>query len=418
MNNYDIAKLKNMKPVHAEGRPCIMLTDPLTGKVKEKIEGKNHVFTESMLSGYGYDWVQSVSQSYLCLTDSTEDIDAEVPYLLGQVQAYGIPSSGSKGLYQGAYSVTNQVLAKCGLGKINWKFQYDFTTSQANATFGTIGLTQQHDNGQKKMLSGYRVPSKYGTAYACLTCDGRYNYAITTAGIITKYDIWLGTSTTIDVSAITGTTGMVLTVGYAPDTERYYIYRYHSTAANIRMFMFSDSSFSTLLNTYSPSNLQLGSAFPMYVYNSVAYFFTLSKDYYYADFVNNGVLNSYTFPSTAKCNIAGTNIGVESIGAGMCPLKGTRIITGMGNMGYSQQIIFDLATNAIVGYVFQTGNSSGNAPFVACKYPISTERIVCVPFNTTDTYVSAAISAYKLPTPVTKTVANGMTVTYELEVTF
>ena len=80
-----ILDLATGRPFQAEGRIRLDLTDPVTGKVKERVEGKNHVFKESLLSAWNsVNWWEDVSAMWLCLNDSSDSIATDFPYLLGQ----------------------------------------------------------------------------------------------------------------------------------------------------------------------------------------------------------------------------------------------------------------------------------------------------------------------------------------------
>lgn len=426
MRIYDPTKFKNIKPVHAEGHICIDLTDPLTGKVKERIKGTNHVFTDSLFSEDNFDWVSSVSKSWLCLNDSAAAIDTTIPYLFGQTVGYGIPSSGSLGSYRGAYNDANQVLAQMSLTGARWKFQYDFTTAQANGiAIGTIGLTQQYAANTglypspKKHLSGFHTGENSNPS---VTCDGRYAYVCSTAGSITKYDLWLDTSTTIDISATVGTTSKSYkTVGYAPATGKYYIYVYSSTASLRKMYVFSDSSFSTLENTYSPTNVAVSgsSGWPLYICGTTAYWFhSADNTIWYADFVSNVAYSTITISDYN--NAAYTEHGINSgnLGRCICPLNDKYVFCegSTASPTVARGVIFDISTGTVVGCVTgHYGPSSGYATCASCLHPLLSEKIVC---NTKSGMLhhKAAIAAYKLPETVTKTSANGMTATYELEV--
>ena len=138
-NIKDIIKYRGL-PAIAKGHPCIELKDPLTGKIKERIEGDNHVFTDALFSG----WWSAVSSAFMVLSDDDTPVDNNFPYMLGNVVGYGVPSQSGSGTYCGAYNSTNQILASMTPDKISWKFQYDFTTAQANGTIKSIGLTRQY----------------------------------------------------------------------------------------------------------------------------------------------------------------------------------------------------------------------------------------------------------------------------------
>lgn len=420
---YDIAELRHRQPIHAEGHPCITLTDPLTGKIKEKIQGKNHVFLDALLCrpSLSGDWVNAISTLWTCLNDSTLAVDANIPYLMGQTIGYGVPTASGSGAFRGAYNAANQVLARKTRESVYWKFQYDFTTAQANGTINSIGLTHQYQIGVAyKPISGFPtyVDNTYGR---WCTSDGRYTYSCTDAGVITKHDILLGTNVTIDVSAIVGTSGYK-TVGYATDTGKYYIYVYSSTAANRRMYVFSANTFTTLENTYFPTNVSMNqNTYPaMYIYGNTVFWFdaAAANKIYYADFVNNIAYTSLTISNYNNAAYNESNFGTTSgiFGISACPLNNKYIITGLQNASSDNRgIIFDLSTCTVVGTIC-TPITVSNSYAAVCKYPLATASL---PFaNVGSSYVgtTSAVAAKKLDTPVVKTSANGMTVTYELEV--
>lgn len=404
---------KGVRPHHAEGRFCIDLTDPLTGKVKSRTTGKNHVFTDSLFSNKSnvYNWTSVVSTAFLELTNSTIAVDADLPFILGQTVGYGKPTTGSTGLYRGAYNSANQVLAAMTPDSVRWKFQYDFTTAQANGVIGTIGLTHQHTSGQKVCLAGYSVSAT--TLYGTFTSDGRYSYLCSTAGVITKYDNYVGSSTTIDVSATVGTnTSNYKTAGYNASNGTYYIYVYSSTAASRKMYVFTDSTFSTLSATYSPTNVAMSySQVPMYIYGDYA-FWPYNGNIYIADFVNNvayttTTVNTYSYMSYTE----GVQYSYYIFQNGSMAYGKYLITYSCLNNYASTGIVFDMESQSVVGYI--TNNELNGYPTI--KHPVTSNLIPCQACSGA-LFHNCAIAAKKLDSTVTKTSANGLTATYELEV--
>lgn len=415
----DILRIpKGIVPCHAEGHYCIDLTDPITGKVKERIAGKNHIFEQSIFSqdNSGSTWQAAISSVYLEMTDSTLDIDPDMPFVFGQTVGYGKPSTAGTGKYRGAYNATNQKLAETTPSSVRWKFQYDFTTAQANGTIGTIGLTHQHGPFPKYPLQGY-VPPAFSSSYASNTCDGRYSYSCSTAGVITKYDNYLGSSTTINVSSTVGTSSDSKTVGYASATGYYYIYVYSSTAANRRMYVFTDNTFSTHTTTYSPSKVAVSSIYPMYIYGNYA-FWLYSNCVYIADFVNNTEYTTTTVSTYSNMSATeGVNDYSYHIFDSGSMAKDKYIITWSttSNDNYTG-MIYDMSAQILVGYI--TNMSVGSSCPVV-QYPINTTSFLPVYANSgygPSMFHNCAIAAKKLDTPITKTSAKGLTVTYEVEV--
>lgn len=413
-----------IRPMKAKGHVTIDLTDPITGKIKERICGDNHVFLESLFSvpydsNAGRRWTNRVSNMWLCLNDSNA-LDTTFPYLLGQTIGYGRPSIGSSGNLRGAYSSANQVLAEQTLSSIRWKFQYDFTTAQANGTIASIGLTGQYGGISFAAMhaSNYRMVAD--ATVGDFTNDGRYSYACSTAGIITVYDLWSETTSTIDVSATTGTTAATTkTVGYAPATGKYYVWAYNSTSSLRKMYVFTDNTFGTLENTYTPTNIVQASVWPFYVEGNYAYFCTNSSNTIRkADFVNNV---SYTVWTISEYNAAAytenTNSATLSFANYGTTVVNGYLIVGAGRVSnaYNKVVIIDLATETVLGYL----SALGSGVSACCQYPKSVEKLISNTHEISSSLGSlhnAAITNYILPTPLTKTSANGMTATYELEV--
>lgn len=404
---YDIVELKNRKPIHAVGHPCIMLTDPITGKVVDKVEGDNHVFLDALFTNTN--WVNNITSNFLCLNDSSLAIDPTLPYLFGQTLGYGRYNVGSSGAFRGAYNATNSVIAKKNTNSLYWKFQYDFTPAQANGTIQSVGLTSQYSSTCRVPAISYPIANDVDT-HGSRTNDGKFTYNCSTVGIISKYNIYEGTTSTIDISAIVGTATQTKNVAYNPSTQHYYIY---NTVAKT-LYEFSDSTFATYITSYSLSNI--GSTningYPTYIYGNIMYFFcAVTNALYYVNYVANTAMQ--TLSCTAYNNASYTENTNSSNGifvCGSCPLTDKYILTGLLNTGslFQKGFIFDLSTCTVVGHILNAGINNDSACY---KYPVITENLICSSVGATN-----AIAAKKLDAPITKTSANGLTAIYELEV--
>jgi hypothetical protein len=101
----------------------------------------------------------------------------------------------------------------------------------------------------------------------------------------------------VDISGITGTAA-TLCIGVHAEDDRIYVLAYSSTAANRRMYEFTDDGFGTPLRTLSPTNM---TAYPstskvFAVYGNYYYYY--NSGWYRGDFVNN--VNA-TLQSTPDC---------------------------------------------------------------------------------------------------------------------
>lgn len=388
----------------AEGRVCIELTDPCSGRVTQRIIGKNHVFTDTLFSN---NWIADIGAAYTVLTDDNTAVDAAFPYLLGNTIGYGIPSNSGSGTYRGAYNSANQVIANMTLNSCRWKFQYDFTTAQAIGTIRTIGLTNQFRNSNSIPVKSFKC--NYITIESAgLTDDGRYAYSCASNGVITKYDLLYNTKSTIDVSATVGTSNTKV-IGYASDTKKYYVFVISSTTSSCVAYEFSDNSFTTVTSTFSTSNIALNYGTPTYIYGNFV-FQPSSNTVYYADFMEN---------------VAGTTVTVKTMDI-INPYYSSQL--NACTASYKQYMacgntytggecihIFDMSNKAFIGQ-FKLSSSSNQCIVL---HPLLDSALFCIPISTGTGYTlfyNAALTKYVLPTPVVKDSSHGMTVTYELEV--
>jgi hypothetical protein len=404
----DVIKYSDLKRIHpysAVGKVCIDLLDPVTGKVKKRVNGKNMVFPDSLYSGSNGNWIGSVSQAYLVLNDDDTPINLNMPYALGKTIGYGIPSQPGLGLYRGAYNEANQVLASITPDGVRWKFQYDFTGAQAIGTIKNIALTHQYKQQEKLTSDRFYVVNPLNTYD--YTSDGRYSYMCSTAGIITKYDNLSGTSSTINISAVVGTSvDERKVVGYAPATGLYYVYVYSATPANTKMYVFTDATFATNSASYSMSNCTYNpSYYAMYVYGDVAFFpaVTFKK----VDFVNNQ-------PETTQAAIS-THVLVDSLEYKHRHTLGyDKYIFKLGAYSESCGWIYDMSLQEVVGYFTRADNTASSEKHAAIRHPITTNFMPVIGFEYF--YNNCAIAAKVLDEPVTKPDNLGMRATYELEV--
>jgi len=427
----DITKYKNIIPSHAEGRVTIDLTDPITGKVKERVQGNNHVFDKVIFNNLTNNyWTDALSTAYFCLNDSALPLDTSMPLLMGQTVGFGIPSTAGSGNFRGAFNSANQVLGALSAEKIRWKYQYDFTTAQANGTIRNAGLTNQYFAASQNPTKMNRInhrpvftrTNSQDSELILSTSDGRFVYKCNTSGVITIYDSWLNITTTIDKSAVTGTTAAsIKKIGHDPVTKKYYIFVYSTTASLRRMFVFTDNTFATLETTYSPTNIVLdGNVRPIYVYGNNLYHINASN-IWKADFVNNTAQITITPSNYSNVVLTQTPTTTVELWSGTTPLNNAYIVLGTGLLPGTpplRAIVFDLASDTTVGFL-NTLNVILNG---YCTVPLSTDPSVKIPVSTNNAITSTtnailpAFSTYILPSPITKTSANGMTATYELEV--
>jgi len=401
-------------PVFAEGHVTIDLTDPITGKIKQRVDGKNHVFTEALWAGSP--WHSRLSSMQFVLNDSEIALNTGLPFLLGQTVAYGTPSQASLNTFRGAFNAANQVLGVRTREKIRWKYQYDFTTAQANGgTIRNAGLTAQYSGGGHTPLSGFLLSN---VGHHGNTKDGRYNFSISSAGVITRHDMYGGTNVTIDVSGIVGSnTSDAKTIGYDIHSKKYYVLVMSGTSGRRFLYEFTNSSFATNSATFPTFSMTLNSAYTMlYVRNGRGFIISGSNIFIF-DYVANTAHTTWTVSGSSNILVnEGRNFGYD-LNRGTLPFGSDYIWVSGSYYNYYGSVtayngcVIDISgtTPVIIGYHSHNNTDAVNAAL----YPLGTTQIPCLANGTSQ---SLAVSTYVLPTPITKTSANGMTATYELEV--
>lgn len=403
----ELARLARVMPQHAEGHICIDLTDPVTGRVKERIEGRNHVFTDILLSE---SWQNNISNMLMCLNDDGADVDINQPYLRGNTVGYGQPSQGSSGIYRGAANMANQLLGVASLESCRWVFQYEFSTTQAlSATIRNVGLTRQYlfGTGGQYPFSGFPLPAIANASQVC--CDGRYAYSISSAGVITITDIWVNTVQTIDVSSFIGTNASdPKMVGYAPDTEEYFVQVQSSTSSRRKLYRFADRTFSTLLQTYDIPNYTV--IYPFFVRG--AKMFGISYPINRYDLSTNVLDYVYPFQNVIQSGV----VSGASFEYGIVPFGGRYFIHGQHgytNAGVYMRPVFDLVEERYIAVsTYNSSVNNGTRTMSSCN-PVTSVDVPMVGYNRVAT---GGLTAHKLATPITKPSDKGMIATYELEV--
>lgn len=133
----DIAML-NGAPVEIHGHCRVDYTDPVTGKVLERVEGNNHVFVDQFMS---YNWQETALQSMLLLTNGDADLDTDVPLIPGSGIGYGTIGSQATGLWQGSYRSSDSFYNRIGANKVTNMYVYDFLHTQIGDKIRYVGLT-------------------------------------------------------------------------------------------------------------------------------------------------------------------------------------------------------------------------------------------------------------------------------------
>ena len=153
----DIAQVQSILqkyPFEAKGHCRVDYTDPLTGKVLERIEGDNHVFIDQFMAIFQTTCLNST----LLLTDGEQELDTDLPYLPGKPIGYGNPGTSATGIFQGSYRGADSFYNVIGRDQVTSMYIYDFLSTQIPDTIRYVGLTgAQHYNSPSTLFS-YRWP--------------------------------------------------------------------------------------------------------------------------------------------------------------------------------------------------------------------------------------------------------------------
>ena len=395
----DIIRLNEIKPLQAEGRCTIELTDPITGKVKERVGGKNMVFPETLMVNR---WWESINSVYTVLGDDDTPSSLDFPFMRGQTIGYGQPSQEGSGLYRGSYNASNQILCRQGEGKLSWKFQYDFTAPQAIGTIKAVSLTNQFAANSYEV--NFYAQNSGGPYYYR---DGKYGYSVTSAGMITITNLYNGISTTIDISeflqsnqarhiAIDKASGK----GYI--TER--------VASNILIHEFSDNTFSEKINSYTISSTfddQSLSNSNWCIVKGDSIYLGASNLIAKINYTDNTLVKFIETPITIWGNPQRRDSSVP------LHINDDFVYFSYDYMSANYNVILNLNTDTIEATV----RTPTNIGTFLMTHPLATHPLPCTSSSSGRVdMLPCAITNYVLPTPVEKTNDKGMTVTYELDV--
>lgn len=141
--------------MRVKGHCRVDYTDPVTGRVLERIEGDNHVFEDQFFASA---FQQQCLQSTLLLTDGTAALDTSLPWIPGKPVGYANPSGAATGYFQGAYRASDSYIDVPTQNGTESLYVYDFLTSQIPGTIRYVGLTGAYRVGTAITPFRFRWP--------------------------------------------------------------------------------------------------------------------------------------------------------------------------------------------------------------------------------------------------------------------
>ena len=339
-------------------------TDPLSGKVKKRVESGNHVFKDQFDSIAWFNVLNSTALDTLFITDDNTPPSDDFQYLRGNIIGWGRVGGSASGVYSGGYNTIESYTARyfSNENKMKWQYVYDFTPSQIPAEIGSLGITMQYANYMTSNVPVYptkRFPYVIEANY--YVYRNQTGYMISNAGIVTIYNQLENSKRTVDISSITGTAS-TLCIGLHAEDDRIYVLAYSTTAANRRMYEFVDDSFGTPMRTLSPSNI---TAYPstsrvFAVYGN--FYFYYNSGWFRGDFVNNVNATAQIMPACPyNTTLMTGNTGSIVLKDG-CAYHFYDFYSTTGN----RAPIWDLMMNRQVGTISACNKSSSTAYHQQC----------------------------------------------------
>lgn len=340
-------------------------------------------------------------------------MDENFPLMKGDMIGYGVPGQSSSGEYRGAWNNASGSRRQMTAFGLSSKFVYDFSPSQITQEVKKIGLTWQFTSESSSYLRSAYKPSFHPTLGGYqetknILFDG-FLYSIE-SGVVTKTDIITGNNTTYNISGIVGTT--YNSIGINPNDGTCYVKVYNYTAANRKLYKFSDSTFSTLTATYTISTFA----------STVVYAFGVYGNYLYdvygglsIDFVNDSEFSTFTVTSDPVARAYGLGSTVSKFNMSVIDKY---MFSASGSSGYAN-FIFDLEKGQQIGCSCVL---IGNARYRIARHPLMPSNKALYHIRLDDYYATGlnpAIAIYRLPVDAPeRPTGYGMTITYELEVLY
>lgn len=144
--------------IDAKGHCRIDYTDPITGKVLERIEGDNHVFMDQFMAT---DFQSNNLACSLLITDGDKELDTDLPWIPGRPIGYGNVDSAATGIYQGSFRSVDSYRNRITQQGVTSLYVYDFFTTQIPDIIRYVGLTANSRVNAPDMPIIYRWPQDY-----------------------------------------------------------------------------------------------------------------------------------------------------------------------------------------------------------------------------------------------------------------
>ena len=258
------------------GYACVDYKDPVTGKIKEQVKGRNHVFINSFKCDFWDRVLSPVGVPSFFITDDNAPACDGIPYLRGNIIGFGNNSN----LNMPAALIRNYVGTLAG-GSIPWgesvnngqmmrfRYVYDFRDDQLLEGIGSFGFTPQYFhrlfilNGMHHLLKplrerqlvdlGGNMPSAH-IQQNVFKMQKNYRASQASGARVHVRDMYSntpGAQADINVSPhLAHYQPGHVAVGIAFDSSKAYLLNLSDISSNRVLLEFEDDTFSNLLKTY------------------------------------------------------------------------------------------------------------------------------------------------------------------------
>lgn len=162
--------LPGWAPAQARGRCCIQYTDSVTGRILEEIQGENHVFAQQIMGTQNFQ--DTALRADLLLTTGGFPVDDDIPVIPGDPVGFGRPGNDGAGLFRGTYRAADSYYNKRTRSMVSCKYVYDFLNTQALRTINWVGLTAGLTAGVPTAAINPPHPINIDTSsYRLVDCD-------------------------------------------------------------------------------------------------------------------------------------------------------------------------------------------------------------------------------------------------------
>ena len=332
--------------MNVQGQVKLEYVDAMTGKVKECLEDKNHVFDSSFGCGFWSRMLVPVGVPTFFVTDDNTPPSDAFPYMRGRIVGIGNNSDvavwgGASDKLLGTLNPAASIPWGADIGNGNgkrYRYVFDFETHQIPGNIGSFGFTAQCSEPlavagsdvpfvlkphrerviRTLPLSATRVESSVfrGQHAYRLWSEGIPIVSAWNVGVWNMLDSGAGSHVSVNVTEHIRPHGISAAwyIGKSFDSDRTYLLRFGFLivpGSSTVLMEFEDGTFKTLLNTYALPSVESPPNVRVFAVAGHSLFFCDGANMVYLDNFN-GTSGWQTVPPF-DCPAVGTVIGSRAL---------------------------------------------------------------------------------------------------------